>query len=65
MNSYLTLYNFVLNSELLRIVSAHRACSGSAKGDRMFFLYSLYFPADRYVYDRFKQYCAILADFQC
>ena len=44
-----TLHSSVHNSELPRIISAQRACSGSTKGDRMFFLYSLYFPVGRCV----------------
>ena len=60
-----TLHSSAHNSELPRIISAQRACSGSAEGDRMFFLYSLYFPAGRCVCDRGRQYCVILAVFQC
>ena len=60
-----TLHSSAHNSDLPRIISAQRACSGSTKGDRMFFLYSLYFPADECVCDRFGQCCVVLAVFQC
>ena len=62
---YSAVHISVHNSEQPRIVSAQRACSGSAEVDRMFFLYSLYFPADKCVCDMVRQYCAILAIFQC
>ena len=57
------IHSTLLYIPLCTIVFAQRACSGSAEGDHMFFLYSLYFPAGRRVCDRGMQYCVIFAVF--